>query len=52
MKNLYVLSLLIYILLGTIIEDNGWIEYPAYWSMYGFFWGMIYIILYVNYNNE
>jgi hypothetical protein len=46
------LSIFVYVLLGTIIEDNGWIEQPSYWSMYGFFWGVIYIILYAEYNNK
>lgn len=40
-----IIFIIIYAVLGTVIEHFGIIEKPAWWTLYGAFWG---IIVYIN----
>lgn len=39
------LGILIWGVLGAVIEDYKIIVEPAYWSLYGFIWGVICMIV-------
>lgn len=35
------LLIVVYVTLGTVIEEKDWIYNPAYWSLYGAIFGFI-----------
>ena len=49
-KYLFLLVIFVYILSGIIIEEYGLIKHPAPWALYGFFFGMLYVVIYERYN--